>query len=106
TFLKHVERTGFLVHLLSMEDISMDDPWSGFELVTRELALYSPELSRKKQIKVVNKIDLFPEEDVHALRSRAQDEDQDIFFISAKEGTGVEFLLKTMWENHLQQISQ
>lgn len=98
TFLKHVERTRFLVHILSMEDMDMDNPWAGFDLVDQELALYSPELTRKEQVRVVNKIDLFSAEEIDRLRKRAASDGRTVHFISAKEGTGVEGLMAILWE--------
>ena len=54
-FLKHVERTRFLVHILSIEDVNDDDPWAGFELINEELRRFSEELGQRRQIEVVNK---------------------------------------------------
>lgn len=96
-FLRHVERTRFVVHLLSVEDMNKDDPFAGYDLVNTELALFSPELSKRRQIEVVNKIDLLRDDELEALRCRAKDEDRQIFFISAKEDEGLEPLVQTMW---------
>lgn len=54
-FLRHVERTRLLVHLL---DGASQDPLEDFESLNRELALYSPRLAEKPQLVVLNKIDL------------------------------------------------
>ncbi len=102
-FLKHVERTRFLVHILSMEDIDFaDEAWAGFSLVSNELKNYSPELGQVKQILVVNKIDLFSPEEVANLRSRARADGLQVFFISAKNGEGVDELVAEMWKNYRQ----
>lgn len=55
TFLKHVERAGILVHML---DAGSKDPNKDYEVLNKELVLYSQELAKKKQIVVLNKIDL------------------------------------------------
>ena len=96
-FLKHVERARFLVHLLSVLDISPDDPWAGFELINNELALFSPELTTRRQIEVINKIDLASEDMLTNLRQRAGAEGRRIFFISALTGQGLEELVKNLW---------
>lgn len=96
-FLKHVERTRFLVHILSIEDIDDADPWAGFELVNEELRKFDPELAERKQIEVINKIDLASEERLRILKKRAHDENRDIFFISAKEDIGMEPLIHELW---------
>ena len=98
TFLRHVDRTRFLVHLLSIEDTDQDNPWAGFHMLDEELAEFDPELAQKPQIRVVNKIDLIPPEEVQRLRERAKAEGLEIFFISALEGNGVDALLDAMWE--------
>jgi len=98
TFLKHVERTRFLVHILSAEDIVPEDPWAGFTLINEELRKYKSSLSEKKQILVVNKIDLLTEDELHALQDVAEDTGKKIFFISAVDRSGIDELLQAMWE--------
>ena len=96
-FLKHVERTRFLVHLASAEDLDADDPWAAFALLDAELAQYSPELAAKPQIRVVNKVDLLAPEVLKKLRSRARRLKRPVRFISALAGDGVEELVAEMW---------
>lgn len=96
-FLKHVERTRFLVHILSIEDIDPEDPWTGFDLINEELARFDELLRTREQIEVVNKIDLRSPEEVEALRQRARDEGRKIFFISAMHGEGIEDVVEAMW---------
>ncbi len=57
-FLKHVERTDMLLHLLDLSWIPERDPVQEYETLNRELRLFNPELAEKRQIIVVNKIDL------------------------------------------------
>lgn len=98
-FLKHVERTRFLVHILSAQDINKNEyPFAGFDLINEELRLFDAELSSRQQIEVINKIDLLSEEELQAIKDLAQNENREIFFISAKEGTGLDKLLRRMWE--------
>lgn len=97
-FLKHVERTRFLIHILSIEDIDTEgNPWAGFELVNEELTAFDPELSQRRQLEVVNKTDLRSPEEVDALRKRALQDGRNIFFISAQQGNGLEELMTAMW---------
>lgn len=98
-FLKHVERTRFLVHILSAQDITKTDyPFSGFDLINEELRLFDEELSTRKQIEVINKIDLLTEDELNEIKDMAKKENREIFFISAKEGTGLDELVRCMWE--------
>lgn len=71
-FLKHVERTRFLVHILSVEDVGEDDPWAGFNLINEELRNFDPELGERQQIEVVNKIDLVTPERLEELKAPRQ----------------------------------
>lgn len=96
-FLKHVERTRFLVHILSVEDVDRDDPWAGFRLINDELASFDPELAEHEQIEVINKIDLLTDEELAALRERAKADGRHIFFISAEKGIGLEELVDELW---------
>lgn len=107
-FLRHVERTRFLVHVLSCEEISFSAPWDGFDLINEELAAFDPELAKRPQIRVINKVDLLDLQQLESLRTltaewNSKEEDQ-LFLISAAKGEGLEELLQAMW--HLQENLQ
>jgi GTP-binding protein len=57
-FLRHIERTHILVHLIDTSAIDPQDPLAGYETINGELAGYSPQLAEKPQILVLNKMDL------------------------------------------------
>ena len=63
-FLKHVTRTGLLVHVLDVFQLGGMDPRTDFETVNRELALFDEELARKPQIVAASKVDLLPDRSV------------------------------------------
>ncbi len=96
-FLRHVERTRFLLHILSIEDIGEEDPWSGFDLINGELALFNEALATRRQIEVVNKIDTAGPEKVGRLRARAAADGRNVLFMSALTGEGVEEVVEAMW---------
>lgn len=56
-FLKHIERTKFLIHLIDVSDLRERDPIEAFNIINNELEKYSPDLIKKPQIVVANKID-------------------------------------------------
>ena len=99
-FLKHVERTRFLIHMLSFEDLHMEDPFAGFALINEELALFEPALAERVQLQVINKTDLAAAECIDAIRRVAASEGREIFFISAQQGQGLEELVAAMWHLH------
>ena len=57
-FLRHIERTRILVHLIDTQTIDPDTPLSTYETINNELSSYSHELAAKPQILVLNKMDL------------------------------------------------
>jgi GTPase len=99
-FLKHVERTKFLVHILSVEDINPESPMDGFELLNRELVKYSPALGGKKQILAVNKIDLLGPGRLDEIKRNIPEGTLETHFISALNGIGVEKLVQSIWKTY------
>ena len=57
-FLRHIERTSVLLHILDISDESHSDAWKDFETVNQELVLFNPSLMDKPQVVAINKIDL------------------------------------------------
>lgn len=91
-FLRHVERTRVLIHVL---DGLSNNPLEGYEQIRQELALFDPGLAEKPEIVVLNKLDL---PDVQAVWSRWQsafsDRDVDLLPISAATGQGVKDVVR------------
>jgi GTP-binding protein len=57
-FLRHIERTRILIHLLDAQTIDPESPLVDYETVNRELKFFNPQLTQKSQIVVLNKMDL------------------------------------------------
>jgi len=57
-FLRHVERTGVLLHILDISNESYVSAWHNYETIIRELASFSPKLAEKPQVVAINKMDL------------------------------------------------
>ncbi len=57
-FLRHVERTKILIHLIDMAGFEGREPWEDYRIINQELMNYSPEVYKKVQIIVANKMDL------------------------------------------------
>lgn len=93
-FLRHVERTRLLVHLLNG---ASPDPVAEFHQINRELAHFSADLAAKPQILVLNKIDL-PQTAQHwpTVQAQAKALDVPAFQISAVTGQGVQALLRAV----------
>jgi GTP-binding protein len=56
-FLRHVQRTSLLLHVLDLSSLNPRDPLEDYRILNRELALFDPGLARKPQIVALNKID-------------------------------------------------
>ncbi len=57
-FLRHIERTRILVHLIDATDLNRDDPLAGYRTINHEMAQYNETLARKPRIVILNKMDL------------------------------------------------
>jgi GTPase len=97
-FLRHLERTKVLVHLVDISGTSGRDPVDELNTVRRELELFQPELAAKPQLVAANKIDALDDESrVYELSRRARALGLPFFRISAVTGTGVSQLLEAVW---------
>ena len=98
-FLRHIERTTFLLHILDISDELQGSPWEDFKSINNELALFSPALIEKPQIVALNKTDLTLTKErmkkeieifgKHGIR---------LFPISAVTGEGIKVLMNEILE--------
>jgi GTP-binding protein len=93
-FLRHIERTKLLLHLVDMSSVSGRDPVTDYEVINRELEAYDPQLASRPQIVVATKVDAVDEPDrIERLRTRASQDGREFFAISSVTGTGVRELI-------------
>jgi GTPase len=92
-FLRHIERTKLLVHLVDVSDATGRDPVEDFETVMRELASFSEDLPKKPMLVVASKMDAAQEpERVASLRRLAAERGLPYFEISSVTGLGLDAL--------------
>jgi GTPase len=91
-FLRHIERTHILIHLVDTSIIDPQDPLAGYETINGELAGFSRQLAEKPQILVLNKMDL-PGTDRTAKILQEELKDREVLLISAVTREGVEELI-------------
>ncbi len=96
-FLKHVERTQVLVHLVDMAGVDGRDPLEDYDVINKELEAFSKALAEKKQVLVANKMDL--EAAGENLKRFRETVKRRVFEISALEGKGLEALLEEITES-------
>jgi GTP-binding protein len=95
-FLRHVERTGLLVHLIETTPTDGSDPARNYRMIRRELEQYSPALAQRPELVVATKMDLTGAE--HARDPIAHQLDREILAISAVTGQGIPSLLHAINE--------
>ena len=95
-FLRHVERTTLLLHLVDVSS-SGRDPINDYEIINRELTAYDSQLGARDQIVVATKIDALDEpERLESLRARAAKDQRQFFAISSVTGEGVRELIRAV----------
>lgn len=98
-FLRHIERTKILVHVLDVSGMEGRDPIEDYEKINEELRKYSEKLSRKKQIIAANKIDMLGDSDnLERLKAYMDERGQEVYPICAMTGEGLEVLLERLWD--------
>jgi GTP-binding protein len=95
-FLKHIERTRIIVHILDIMPIDGSAPAENYKAIRNELKLYSKALAEKPEVIVANKIDLDPDsEAVKQLRKKLR---KKVYPISAVTGTEIKELTEILWQ--------
>ncbi|MCI9103367.1 MAG: GTPase ObgE [Lachnospiraceae bacterium] len=100
-FLRHVERTRVLIHVVDAASTEGRDPVEDIRAINRELKAYDPALAEKKQVIAANKVDVIDwdgEDPVEKLKAEFEPEGIRVFPISAVSGQGVKELLYSVKE--------
>jgi GTP-binding protein len=92
-FLRHVERTSMLLHLIDISVMSSGDPIDNHKKINRELTLYSPSLVDKYQAVLATKVDIADQEKLDRLRRYCKTNGIDFLGVSAVTGAGIKELL-------------
>jgi GTPase len=90
-FLRHVERTRLLVHLIDCNTVDEQDPLISYRTIRRELSMYSESLAQKPELVVLNKLDATGSDDLADLFCRALP-DREVLRISAVTHQGLDRL--------------
>ncbi len=112
-FLRHIERTRLLLHVVDVSGSEGRNPVQDFYTINRELEKYSKKLAARKQIIVANKADIAQDEMLYKeLENLAREQKMEIFKISAATGQGLKELmthvsevLKTLPKEELVEVS-
>lgn len=98
-FLRHIERTRLLLHVIDVSGVEGRNPVQDFNIINEELKQYSEKLANRKQIIVANKVDIVQDDNLYKeLEKMAKEKNIEIFKISAVTGEGLKELLTRVTE--------
>lgn len=98
-FLRHIERTKVLIHLLDLSPFTERNPIEDYHIMNEELEAYSPELKNKPQIIAPNKIDITEaKEKLEEIETYFKKLGIKVFPISSATGEGVKELIEEVWK--------
>lgn len=96
-FMRHVERTRLLIHIIDAGGVNGVEPLEAYETIQKELKDYNKVLLKKKQLLVLNKIDLLQEKDCKKLEQRFKKKKLNPIFISAATKKNLDVLLNKLF---------
>jgi GTP-binding protein len=96
-FLRHIERTKIIVHLLDLFPMDGSDPAENYRKIRGELEAFSPELATKREVIAANKMDLATDESDALEKLMAAVPDKEILAISGATRQGIDPLLEELW---------
>lgn len=102
-FLRHLQRTRLLLHLVDVTQLDIQHPWAPVEQVEAELRAYDPHLLDKRRILILNKIDLLPADfPLAPIIATFNQSGQRCLALSALTGEGLDTLKAVLWEEFAQ----
>ncbi|MDY3974563.1 MAG: Obg family GTPase CgtA, partial [Veillonella caviae] len=98
SFLRHVERSNILIHVLDVSGMEGRDPIEDFHKINAELEKYSEKLSKKPQVIALNKIDLVEDPaTIEKVSKYFTDQEYEVFPVNALTGEGLNELVHRAW---------
>lgn len=97
-FLKHIERTRMLVHVVDISGVEGRDAYEDYLKINAELKNYSPKLAKLKQIVVANKLDVYGAEEKLKEFKKQIGRKHKVICVSAVTGDGLDQLKKAVWD--------
>lgn len=97
-FLRHIERTRLLIHVVDVSSIEGRNPIEDFDIINEELSRYNMELEKRPQIVAANKTDIIQDEEAYEnFKTEIKRRGYTLFEISAATGAGVDELMKHVY---------
>lgn len=104
-FLKHIERTRVLIHIVDVSGSEGRNPIEDFEKINKELSEYSEKVAAKPQIVVANKMDMVSDEDYAEFKSYVESKGYSVYPMCAPIHDGVDAVLKAAY-NELEKLGE
>ena len=102
-FLRHIERTGILAHVIDISGFEARDPIDDYYTIRKELKAYNEKLYEKKEIVIANKMDVVgSEENLNRLKEELKDKEIEIIPVSAATLKGIDELKFKLWNTILE----
>ncbi|MDB5298020.1 MAG: obg [Phycisphaerales bacterium] len=96
-FLKHVERTKVIVHLIDLYPVDGSDPAENYRIIRRELEAFSPKLAEKRELIAANKLDLATDDEAID-KIKADLKGKRVYAISGAAHQGITEMLESIWK--------
>jgi GTP-binding protein len=96
-FLKHIERTQVIVHMLDLYPVDGSDPAENYRVIRKELEAFSPKLGEKRELIAANKLDLATDDGEALDKVRADLKGKKVYAVSGASHQGVSELLEAAW---------
>ncbi len=103
-FLRHIERSRILVHLVDISEDHDREPVQDIRVINNELSQYNEDLGKKTQIIVGNKVDRVSSDKSRSLEEYCKKQGQPCFFVSALTGQGTKGMIRYIWKILSQQV--
>jgi GTPase len=102
-FLKHIERTRLLLHVVDLAGVDGREPLEDFDVINEELKQYSPKLAQRRQVVLGNKVDILTNPSVvEKMKQKVEEQGYAFFAVSAAQSSGIDevmkYLAKTLLE--------
>lgn len=104
-FLKHIERTRVLIHIVDVSGSEGRDPIEDFEKINNELSSYSEKVAAKPQIVVANKMDMVSDDTYEKFKSYVESKGYSVYPMCAPIHDGVDAVLKAAY-NELEKLGE
>lgn len=97
-FLKHVERTRVLLHLITLDHAEDRDPWTDYLALRKELEAFEPELAARPEVIALSKSDISEvQEKFEELKEIFAKEGKELLLVSAVTQRGVDEVIRALW---------